>query len=81
MISLPDIAGLAGSGCILLGYGLLQAGRLGREHLSYSVLNALGAALILLSLVYSYNLPSVVIESAWLLISLAGMVRWFRSRA
>jgi hypothetical protein len=80
MISVPDIAGLAGSGCILAAYGLLQAGRLNRDHLSYSLINALGAALILLSLINAYNLPSVVIESAWLLISLAGMLRWFRRR-
>lgn len=80
MIALTDIAGLAGSGCILAAYGLLQAGRLNRDHLRYSLVNALGAALILVSLVYAYNLPSVVIESAWLLISLAGMARWFRRR-
>lgn len=79
MISWPDAAGLVGSAGILLGYGLLQAGRMTREHLSYSAINAVGATLILISLYYHYNLPSVVIESVWLLISLAGTLRWVRN--
>ncbi len=80
MTLLANLAGLAGSVCILLGYALLQAGRMTREHLSYSLINAAGAALILISLRFAYNLPSILIESVWLLISLAGVLRWAWSR-
>lgn len=49
--------------------------------MTYSVLNALGALLILISLVYNFNAPSFVIECFWLAISLTGigMNLWWRS--
>jgi hypothetical protein len=40
-----------------------------------------GALLILISLLYNFNLASAIIEVFWILISLWGIVNWFRSRS
>ncbi|HXA48300.1 MAG TPA: hypothetical protein VNW52_11770, partial [Burkholderiaceae bacterium] len=61
-----------------LAYALLQAGRWQSYELRYSACNALGATLILVSLVVEPNLPSIVIESFWLLISVVGIWRSLR---
>ena len=75
MLSLPNVAGLAGVGLIVLFYFLIQTGRVTADTLAYSVGNGIGAALILLSLVFDFNLPSFVFESIWLVISIFGMAR------
>jgi hypothetical protein len=52
----------------------LQLGRLTHEHLSYSLVNGLGAVLILVSLTFDYNMSAFIIEAAWLAISVLGVV-------
>lgn len=71
-----DVIGTVGVGTIIITYVLLQTGRLRSEQLSYSVLNAAGAALILISLYFEFNLPSVVVEFFWLMISVYGIGRY-----
>jgi hypothetical protein len=78
---LPDLVGMVGVLLLLLAYFLLQTGRLSREILSYSLLNALGSFLILVSLYFDFNLPSAVIELFWLLISIYGVLRCVREGA
>jgi hypothetical protein len=48
--------------------------------LPYVVSNCLGAALILYSLLFDFNLSAFVIEIVWVLISLVGMARIFLER-
>jgi hypothetical protein len=45
------------------------------------VLNAVGAGLITLSLCFDFNLSAFLIELAWILISLYGIVARLRQRA
>lgn len=71
-----DVIGTIGVGTIIITYVLLQTGRLRSEQLSYSILNAAGAALILISLYFEFNLPSVVVEFFWLMISVYGIGRY-----
>ena len=71
-----DILGTLGVGVIILAYILLQIGRLRSEQLMYSLMNAIGAALILISLYYSFNFPSFIVEFFWLLISLFGIGKY-----
>ena len=78
--TLPDILGGIGVATILITYILLQSEKVRSEEMVYSVMNALGAALILVSLWFSPNLPSVVVESFWLLISLYGIAKNFRKK-
>lgn len=76
-----DIAGLVGDALILGSYGAAQAGRLDvRRPLSLS-LNALGAGLIIVSMIRAFNLPAFIVEAAWALIALGGIARYaLRSR-
>jgi len=71
--SLPDLIGYLGVSLILIAYFLLQIGRLNTEKPLYSALNGLGAVAILVSLYYNPNWPSIIIEIAWLIISLFGL--------
>lgn len=75
-----NILGTVGVAVIVLTYVLLQLGRVRSEQLAYSLLNAAGATLILVSLYYDFNFPSFVVEFFWLLISLFGVARYLYSR-
>ena len=69
-----DVIGISGVLFILLAYFLLQIERIKSSQLLYSVMNLLGATLLLVSLMWTWNLPSVIIESCWVLISLYGII-------
>jgi paired small multidrug resistance pump len=78
--SLAMVAGLAGATMILLAYALQQAGRIEARGAAFPALNAVGALGVLISLCVEFNLAAFLLESAWLLVSLAGLRRWMRSR-
>jgi len=80
MPTIYDILGTFGVGIIVLTYILLQVERIRSEHVLYSILNAIGALLILISLYYSFNFPSFIVEFFWLLISLFGVGKYLRRR-
>lgn len=71
-----DILGTVGVAIIIITYVLLQIRRVRSEQLSYSLLNAVGASFILVSLYYSFNFPAFVVEFFWLLISLFGIGKY-----
>ncbi|UVF21141.1 cyclic nucleotide-binding protein [Microvirga terrae] len=79
----PDIVGLVGVAAYLSAYGLLQLGALRVEDNRYALLNALGALLILYSLLFDFNLASFVTQTAWLILTAIGFARSHikRSRA
>lgn len=79
-ISWHDILGIVGVALIVGSYLLLQLDRMESRAPIYSVLNAVGAALILMSLLVDFNLSAFVIESFWIVISLVGLYRSLRSR-
>ncbi|MCE7949930.1 MAG: hypothetical protein DYH18_02330 [Xanthomonadales bacterium PRO7] len=70
-----DAVGLLGVVLILLAYYLLQSGRMRGNALPHQLLNAIGAILILVSLLYEFNLSAFLMELAWLLLSIYGIVR------
>ena len=72
-----DFVGTAGVALIVLTYVLLQTERLKSESLIYSCLNALGASLIIVSLVYNFNFSAFIVEFFWVLISLFGILKYF----
>ncbi len=72
-----DFVGSIGTLIIISTYLLLQFGKIKSEILTYSLLNAIGAGLILISLVYSFNFSAFIVEFFWLLISLFGIGRYF----
>ena len=76
--TLPDVIGLTGVLIILLTYGALTLEKMDPKGWMYSAGNGIGAVLILVSLFYSFNLASFVIEIAWLAISLYGLWKVWR---
>ena len=71
-----NVLGTAGVATIVITYVLLQTERLRSDSLLYSMLNAVGAVLILISLYFEFNFPSFVVEFFWLLISLFGIGKY-----
>lgn len=77
-LTVPDIVGLLGVSLILITYGALTLEKIDPKGWRYSAGNGIGAVLILISLVYSFNLASFVIEIAWLAISAFGLWKAWR---
>lgn len=74
----PDFIGLVGVAIILFTYGALTLEKVNPKGWAYSAGNGLGALLILISLYFSFNLASFVIEIAWLAISAFGLWKAWR---
>ena len=68
-----DFFGNLGVLLIIGSYFWMQIGRISGQSPLYSLVNAIGAALVLVSLYYEFNLSAALIESFWLLISLLGL--------
>ena len=71
----PDAAGVAGVVMILVAYAGATTGKLEPKRATALVLNLVGASLILLSLAYDFNLSAVLMEGAWAVVALVGLVR------
>jgi hypothetical protein len=76
-----DLLGNVGVVILMITYLMLQLNRLSSDGLAYSLLNAVGASLIVLSLLYDFNLSALLMEVFWVLISGLGIYRYFRLKA
>lgn len=76
-----DVAGNIGVVLMVIAYLLLQLDKLSSSTVSYSLLNAVGALLVILSLIYHFNLSAFLMEVFWLLISLFGLAKPLMSRS
>jgi hypothetical protein len=76
----PDVIGLIGVALILFAYAGVQSGRLPAADWCFSAINGAGALLIMISLLFTFNLASFVIEVFWLLISAFGLWKAWRRR-
>ncbi len=76
-----DWVGLLGTAMILLGFALLQAGRVSGTGLAYQLLNLFGALGILVSLLGTFNLSVFVLEVAWVAVSAYGIMRSFKAKS
>ncbi len=76
-----DLTGLIGAVLLMIAYLMLQLNKLSSDGLAYSLLNAIGASLIVVSLLVNFNLSAFIIEVFWILISFVGIYRYFRHKA
>lgn len=81
IIEFHDFVGFAGAFAILIAYFLLQAKKMSADSLTYSLLNLVGALLILFSLVNAWNLTAVFIEIIWGGISAFGILKWYKTNS
>jgi nitrate reductase gamma subunit len=76
--TIANTVGIIGVTLILTGYFLINTNRVTSKNLGYLSLNFCGAWLILFSLLFHWNLASVLIELAWIVISVVGFYRLLR---
>jgi len=75
ILTFSDIIGIAGFIQLILAYFLLQAGKLGGHSRTYLYLNISASVCIMFSLFYTWNLPSFLIQTFWIAISIYGLKR------
>lgn len=76
-----DFVGNVGVIVLITTYLMLQLNKLSSDGLAYSVLNALGAGLIVVSLLFNFNFSALIVEVFWVLISFLGILRYFRLKS
>ena len=75
-----NILGFAGAAVLIAAYFANQQRWLPSGDWRYPFANLAGALLILISLLFEWNFPSVVIECFWIAISLWGLGKSWRCR-
>lgn len=75
-----DIVGIFGVGLILLVYAMVQMDKLSVNNIYYSICNALGAFLIIISLMVDFNLPAFLMEFFWVIFSLFGIYKYIKTK-
>lgn len=81
MITIPELIGFSGVALLIVTYALLQLERIDPKGFWYSFNNLIVAILVTVSLVYTPNLPSLVIEFFWFIISLYGIYMYFKRKS
>jgi hypothetical protein len=74
-IAFYDLAGFAGAAIAIVAYFLNQQRWLRSDDWRFPLANLAAASLILVSLCFEWNFPSVVIEVFWAAISAWGVVK------
>ena len=76
-----DFIGNVGVVILIVTFLMLQLNKIPSDGLAYSLLNAVGASLIVVSLLFDFNLSALLMEVFWVLISFVGIYRYFRLKA
>ena len=77
---ITDAIGIAGTTLVLLAYYLLQLEKVASTSLAYNLMNLFGATFLLISLCFTFNLASFIIELFWIGASLIGLYKLYRGR-
>ncbi|MCK4710437.1 MAG: cyclic nucleotide-binding domain-containing protein [Gammaproteobacteria bacterium] len=77
MSNLYTAIGLFGVTTYLINYTCLQMGLISGQSYLYATVVILSASSVLISTLDNFNLPSAVIQSSYILISLVGMIRLY----
>ncbi|RZJ42923.1 MAG: hypothetical protein EON87_13450 [Brevundimonas sp.] len=77
-MSLPDIVnalGVIGVLLVIVAYAGATTGRMDATKAPALLLNLIGSMLILWSLFFEFNLSAVLMEGAWALVAVIGLLR------
>ncbi|HEU4629134.1 MAG TPA: hypothetical protein VFS08_05290 [Gemmatimonadaceae bacterium] len=77
---LEQLVSVAGALMILAAYAAYQRGRLGREDVSYNLLNVVGSGLLTWVAVVDRRWGFIMLEGIWALLSVPPLVAAWRSR-
>jgi len=78
---LDQLVSLVGAALILVAYLALQRGWMPRESRLYNALNFVGSGLLTYVAVKDRRMGFIILEAAWALLSLPGMIRRTRASA
>jgi len=73
-MSIFQIIGVAGFITYIVSFAALQARFIDGNGFTYSVLNILAAAFVLVSLTEAFNLASMLIQVSWITIGIVGIL-------
>jgi hypothetical protein len=74
-MSLADVTGASGVFLLLMAYLMAGIGKIDSQKLFYFMLNTIGSALACYASVLLNYIPFIVLETAWLIVSVAGLIR------
>ena len=77
---IANIIGITGTVLVVTAYMMLQSGILESKSLQFNMFNLVGAIFLLFSLTINFNMASFIIEIFWILASLVGLYKWYKSR-
>jgi len=81
LFSLQNIGhaiGILGMACVVFAYFAVERDWLDNKDVKFYVINLIGAILLLISLLINFNLGSFVIEIFWIIISIMGIVNYYK---
>lgn len=76
---LADIIGLCGSALFVAAFAYANWAK-AMNKIAFNLANLVGAVLLLISLSVNFNLAAFVLEAAWAVIALGGLVAALRNR-
>ena len=79
-MTLPDIIGYIGVALLIVTYAMLQLDRIDPKGFWYSFNNMVVAMLVTVSLLYTMNKASMVIEVFWFIISVYGLIQYSKRK-
>ena len=80
MATIPDLIGYTGVALLIITYAMLQLDRIDPKGFWYSFNNMIVAILVTVSLLYTMNKASMVIEVFWFIISVYGIIMYFKRK-
>lgn len=77
---MADIIGICGSVLFIVGFAYANMAK-EMNRLWFNIANLVGAILLLISLSVHFNLAAVLLEIAWAIIAIAGIIAALRARS
>jgi predicted membrane protein len=69
---------MIGMACVVFAYFAIERGWLDNKNIKLYVINLIGALLLLISLLINFNLGSFIIEIFWIIISMMGIINYYK---
>ncbi|WP_299984196.1 hypothetical protein [uncultured Ruegeria sp.] len=79
-LTFVDAIGSFGALIVVAAYFATQMRMMNSDDLAFPIVNLIGSILIVFSLIQNFNLASMLIEGFWIIISVIGIIQYFRLR-
>jgi len=78
--TIADITGSLGVFIILLAFILNLSAKLAANNIIYILMNVIGGALSCLAAILINYIPFIILEAAWTMFSIIGLIKYFTKR-